>query len=341
MARQPPPNLNCGLLHLLSQGRARHSGHKGSLERWARRRLVRGRPAARPPAAASSGLRHTVTHREASIVRAYGHLVQRRTVLVTNDDGPDSAGLCALVRAVASDRQCVVTVAVPATDVSSTGTALGAVDDIPIEAWPSRRTWPGVAVGVEVRAQPSAIVTLAVLGAFGSPPDLLLAGINHGVNIGWGLIHSSTIGAALTAAVHRVPAVAFSAPATADWPAWHPALVRLIKALPRSWPVGTVLSVNLPQQPGPDPGFVWCRPAESTATGGVARTTLPDGRLALRLSYRPHGLVTADTDAAVLAAGQVALTSLSLPFAPPVDSAWQAEMVRRLRQDRTAILGAR
>ena len=242
---------------------------------------------------------------------------------------------------VAGNRQCAVTVAVPATDVSSTGTALGAVDDIPIEAWPSRRTWPGVAVGVEVRAQPSAIVTLAALGAFGSPPDLLLAGINHGVNIGWGLIHSSTIGAALTAAVHRVPAVAFSHRPLPIGPAWHPALVRLIKALPRSWPVGTVLSVNLPQQPpGPDPGFVWCRPAESTATGGVARTTLPDGRLALRLSYRPHGLVTADTDAAVLAAGQVALTYLSLPYTPPVDSAWQAELVRSLRQDRTEILGA-
>ena len=43
------------------------------------------------------------------------------------------------------------------------------------------------------------IVFLGAHGAFGEPPDIVLAGINRGPNVGRAILHSGTVGAALTA----------------------------------------------------------------------------------------------------------------------------------------------
>ena len=40
----------------------------------------------------------------------------------------------------------------------------------------------------------------AALGAFGDPFDVVVSGINAGINTGHSVIHSGTVGAALTAA---------------------------------------------------------------------------------------------------------------------------------------------
>ena len=47
-------------------------------------------------------------------------------------------------------------------------------------------------------ALPALIVITACLGAFGPPPDLVASGINPGRNVGRAVLHSGTVGAALT-----------------------------------------------------------------------------------------------------------------------------------------------
>jgi 5'-nucleotidase len=257
-------------------------------------------------------------------------------VLITNDDGPHAAGLEALVRA-AGDVSRDIVVAAPARDVSSTGTATGGLHRGDIVAWRSDRSWTETSAAFEVTAFPSAIVTLAMLGAFGPPPGLVLAGVNHGINVGRGLIHSATVGIALTAAVHGVPAVAFSAADGADLSRWHPVLTWLIGALPAAWPPGIALSVNLPREPPALPGeLVWCEPAEATAVSRLISTPTGDGRVALRVSYSPLPSEGAGTDAAAVSGGQIACTSLWLPYARSATLAWQEELSQRLRQSRPA-----
>ena len=56
----------------------------------------------------------------------------------------------------------------------------------------------GVAV-FAVEAAPAFIVRAAMTGAFGAPPDIVLSGINRGPNTGHAVLHSGTVGAALTA----------------------------------------------------------------------------------------------------------------------------------------------
>ena len=85
----------------------------------------------------------------------------------------------------------------------------------------------------------------------GPKPDLVLSGINHGVNVGRSVLHSGTVGAALTASQVGISALAVSMRAgmTEDW--WESAAdlaVALIPVLVGA-PVGTVLNLNVPSLP--------------------------------------------------------------------------------------------
>lgn len=121
-------------------------------------------------------------------------------VLVTNDDGVASPGLHALARAVA-DAGHEVVVAAPDREQSGTGAAIGQVRiDRPIDA--ERVDLPGLD-GIDCFAlagPPGLCVLAARLGGFGDPPELVVSGINPGCNTGRAVLHSGTVGAALTAA---------------------------------------------------------------------------------------------------------------------------------------------
>lgn len=244
-------------------------------------------------------------------------------VLVTNDDGPGAPGLAALARA-ATDIGWRVVLAAPAHDVSSTGTSMSAFAAGPVVARRRDDSWPGVLAGFEVEALPPTIVSLASMGAFGPPPTFVVAGVNHGLNVGVGLLHSSTVGAALTAAVHGLPGAAISAPRDADWTAWRPELARLLETLPGAWPRGVALNINLPGRPPQDGAApVWCRPAQVTATRHLERTIIDDDEIALRVTYRTCPLEDGATDASVVGSGRIAMTDLWLPYATPADPAWR------------------
>ncbi|HSK24190.1 MAG TPA: 5'/3'-nucleotidase SurE [Egicoccus sp.] len=118
-------------------------------------------------------------------------------ILVTNDDGIHSPGLRLLAVALA-ERFGDVVVAAPSTDLSGTGTGIGRYD-------------PDVGVGlrradidgVEAYAldgPPGLAVMAGSMGAFGPAPQLVVSGVNAGINTGHSVLHSGTVGGALTAA---------------------------------------------------------------------------------------------------------------------------------------------
>jgi 5'-nucleotidase len=121
-------------------------------------------------------------------------------VLVTNDDGVSSPGLHALVQALVDDGHDVV-VAAPDRDMSGSGAAIGQIHvDEHIDAQPVELPGlPGVPA-YAVDGPPGLCVLAARLGGFGYPPDVVVSGINPGCNTGRAILHSGTVGAALTAA---------------------------------------------------------------------------------------------------------------------------------------------
>ena len=61
-----------------------------------------------------------------------------------------------------------------------------------------------------MEAQPGHIVVAALNGWFDPAPDVVLSGINHGANVGRAVLHSGTVGAALTAGISDVRGLAVS-----------------------------------------------------------------------------------------------------------------------------------
>jgi 5'-nucleotidase len=120
-------------------------------------------------------------------------------ILITNDDGIDAPGLRHLARAAARQGLDIV-IAAPLTEASGTSAAMTAVEKngkIVVE----QRELPGVrnVPAYAVAASPAFIVLLALRGAFGPPPEIVLSGINRGANAGAAVVHSGTVGATLTA----------------------------------------------------------------------------------------------------------------------------------------------
>lgn len=130
-------------------------------------------------------------------------------VLITNDDGIDSHGIAVLAR-VAVEAGHDVVVAAPHEERSGASASLSALqnrDQLVV----SRASVADLDVDAfAVQASPAMIAFVATRGAFGPRPDILLSGINHGPNTGSAVLHSGTVGAALTASTHGVPAMALS-----------------------------------------------------------------------------------------------------------------------------------
>ena len=169
--------------------------------------------------------------------------------LVTNDDGIDSAGLHALAR-LALDLGLDVLVAAPSRESSGASASLGAVevdgqivvDEVELEGLPSEAT-------LAVRAAPAFIVRAATHGVFGPKPDIVLSGINPGQNTGHAVLHSGTVGAALTAATYGCPAVAVSLASTRGEWLWETAVVHtrpVLEWLLATNPPNLVINLNVP-----------------------------------------------------------------------------------------------
>ncbi|HEX3333721.1 MAG TPA: 5'/3'-nucleotidase SurE [Acidimicrobiales bacterium] len=211
-------------------------------------------------------------------------------ILVTNDDGVSAPGLAALTRALvrwteaAGDGPGVpheIVVVAPSSNYSGAGAAVGSVTDGTSIAY-ERATVEG-AKGVEaygLAASPALSVIVGALGAVGPKPDLVLSGINHGVNVGRSILHSGTVGAALTASQLGISALAVSLRAGADPDPWSSAADLAVALIPllAAAPARTVLNLNVPHLPLADVrGVRWARVSGAglikSARGGTGSAT--------------------------------------------------------------------
>jgi 5'-nucleotidase len=123
-------------------------------------------------------------------------------VLLTNDDGVLAPGLRALAQQLG--RWCMVTVMAPSKPRSATSHSITLHKPLRITA--VEEDCPEYA-GDNVSAfacsgTPSDSVTLAILHQLAAtPPDLVISGINDGMNVAQDLTYSGTVGGALEGAV--------------------------------------------------------------------------------------------------------------------------------------------
>jgi 5'-nucleotidase len=133
--------------------------------------------------------------------------LDRPQILLTNDDGIRSPGLWAAAEALAP--LGFVTVSAPREQQSGSGRSMpsysdGVIQEQQVEVGGKR--WMVYAVG----GTPAQTVQHAILELMPRKPDLVVAGINYGENVGIGVTISGTVGAALEGAAIGCPALAVS-----------------------------------------------------------------------------------------------------------------------------------
>jgi 5'-nucleotidase len=250
---------------------------------------------------------------------------RRWRCLVTNDDGIESPGLVVLAQ-VALEAGFEVVVAAPRREASGASASITAIEEdgrFVVE----HRTLPGLEDACDVLAVgglPAFIALTGMRGAFGPAPDIVLSGINNGPNTGYAVLHSGTVGAALTASTFGARAMAVSLnvrtrtvsgaglpPSQLRSPCWATAAEFARRTLPAlvGSEAGTVLNINAPNLPLDQvKGF---EPAHLARFGAVQTNVAERGEGYVKVTlaeidaeYEPG------TDAALLAAGYATITPL-------------------------------
>jgi len=250
---------------------------------------------------------------------------RRWRCLITNDDGIDSPGLRILAE-VALEAGFEVVVAAPMHEASGASASITAVEEdgrFVVEP----RTLAGLEDACTVLAVgglPAFIALTGMRGAFGPAPDIVLSGINNGPNTGYAVLHSGTVGAALTASTFGARAMAVSLnvrtrtvsgagvpPSALASPCWDTAAHFARRTLPTllaSAPA-SVFNVNAPNIPLDQVrGF---EPARLARFGAVQTNVAERGEGYMKVAlaeidaeYEPG------TDAALVAAGYASITTL-------------------------------
>jgi 5'-nucleotidase len=226
-------------------------------------------------------------------------------ILVTNDDGIHAPGLRVLVDSLGEIG--AVTVVAPNQERSAAAQSLTLRQPIYYDQIAERE--------YAVEGTPADAMILAFHTLLKEKPDLVVSGINRGGNLGENVYYSGTVGAAMEAAINRVPAVAVSvayrkkdfdyAPAAA----FTRSLAPLI--LSEGLPPGVLLNVNVPQ---PWTGAVRFTRQSSKITRNLLQPgTDPRGRRYFWLHEQQlvDG-IEPDTDMAAIRDGAISITPLVL-----------------------------
>ena len=121
-------------------------------------------------------------------------------ILISNDDGFQAPGIVALHAAL--ETVADVEVVAPEHNNSAKSNALTLHSPLYVHTAHNGFRY--------VNGTPADCVHIALTGLLGYRPDLVIAGINNGANMGDDTIYSGTVGAAMEGYLFGIPAIAFS-----------------------------------------------------------------------------------------------------------------------------------
>jgi 5'-nucleotidase len=224
-------------------------------------------------------------------------------ILIANDDGIYSPGIAALARSAAKFGD--VRVVAPDVEQSSAGHAITA-------SRPFRFRPTHIFEGIEayrVNGTPADCVALGINQW--DHVDVVLSGINLGLNLGNSTWHSGTLAAAKQAVLLGVRGIALSAPIadeTSDLSTLEPWVDRALECLfeneePR------LVNVNFPAEPHK---LMWTAQAVDQYNGKIVPDEDPMGRPVFWFTVVPIERMKEGTDLWAVAHGFVSLTPLRL-----------------------------
>jgi 5'-nucleotidase len=249
----------------------------------------------------------------------------RPLVLLSNDDGFRSLGIRLMAEALRSAFEVVI--CAPDSEQSASSHALSLNRPLRIE-----RHGEGV---FSVDGTPADSVYVALHGAEVLPraPDLIVSGMNHGLNLGQDVFYSGTVAAAREGALHGFPSLAVSAHERADREAAARDACAIGKEVLAAYAgAARLFNVNYPAS------GQWRKCATTSGrrvySGGLVRRLDPRGR--------PYYWIGGDTvthegeggtDTDVFDAGDVGVTPLCLDLSASEQARETAQLCARLNEE--------
>lgn len=230
--------------------------------------------------------------------------------MLTNDDGIDAPGMKVLEE-IAAQIAHEVWVVAPEHDQSGQSHAISLHHALRISPRGERR--------FGITGTPGDCAALGLCHIMkDAPPQLVLSGVNRGLNLGVETVFSGTVGGAMTAMMLGVPALALSqAFANKDAVPWDTArtlgadIVRRLLAV--GWGRTAVLNINFPPIPADQAGAVTlARQGEGLVAGMVVDTRLdPRGMEYHWLNFKRGEIRQGpESDYSAMRAGKVVVTPL-------------------------------
>jgi 5'-nucleotidase len=193
--------------------------------------------------------------------------------LISNDDGIRARG----IQVLSERMRALGRVTIVAPDQNRSGASNSLTLDAPIRI---RELEDGVH---RVRGTPSDCVHIALTGLLEQDPDMVLAGINSGANLGDDVIYSGTVAAAMEGRFLGLPAIAVSLvfeERPENFTTAAEAVALLVERLTKDpLPADTILNINVPDVPWDEiEGFEVTRLGHRHRAEPVVRMDDPRGR---------------------------------------------------------------
>ncbi len=231
-------------------------------------------------------------------------------VILTNDDGIDAPGM-AVLEEIAAQVAKEVWVVAPEKDQSGQSHAISLHHALRVHERGPRR--------FAVTGTPGDCAAMGICHLMKDfPPQLMLSGVNRGVNLGIESVFSGTVGGAMTSMMLGVPAIALSQAFTdrrnVPWDTARTLGVpTILKLLETGWSKNACLNVNFPPIPASEAGPIALARQGEGVIGGMHVDTRTDPRgmtyhwLNFHRSDRPQ---SPGTDYSAMRAGRIVVTPL-------------------------------
>ena len=166
---------------------------------------------------------------------------KKTNILIVNDDGIESYGIAKLAAMAANFGD--VWVVAPEGQCSGMSQRLTIFSGLNVQ----EREFPAtVRAAYSVSGTPADCVKVALKSLLPVWPDYVFSGINAGFNAGYDIAYSGTVGAAMEAVLHDIPAIAFSTQHDGSYEITDKYLMPIAEELMQKSNAGEIWNVNFP-----------------------------------------------------------------------------------------------
>lgn len=166
---------------------------------------------------------------------------KKTNILIVNDDGIEAYGIAKLAAMAANFGD--VWVVAPEGQCSGMSQRLTIFSELNVQ----EREFPvTVRAAYSVSGTPADCVKVALKSLLPVWPDYVFSGINAGFNAGYDIAYSGTVGAAMEAVLHDIPAIAFSTQHDGSYEITDKYLMPIAEELMQKSNAGEIWNVNFP-----------------------------------------------------------------------------------------------